>query len=80
MLPTWLQTATAAAGPGDAVYAIEDDAGDLPAALAAMPARTGSVVAYLCRGRQCEPPVDTLEDLRRVLGGNNGGAPASDTT
>jgi hypothetical protein len=42
--------------PGRSAFLIGDDASGLPPALAAKTAQPGTVVAYRCRGNQCEAP------------------------
>jgi uncharacterized protein YyaL (SSP411 family) len=52
--------------PQRLIFAVPDDAGCLPAALADKPAEAGTV-AYLCRGMTCAPPVRNLGELARLL-------------
>ncbi len=54
--------------PRRLVFAIPDDAADLPAALAGK--RGGpQTVAYVCRGMTCSAPVTSIEQLIREVGG-----------
>ncbi len=43
------------------VYAIPSDATDLPEGLAARRAAAEGIVAYVCEGTHCSPPIDSLE-------------------
>jgi len=52
--------------PRRAVFAIPSDAASLPGALADKRPGTG-VVAYLCRGTTCSPPLTSLGELLRAL-------------
>jgi len=52
--------------PRRSVYAIPEDAGDLPAALTDKRPRADTV-AYLCRGTTCSPPLGTIGELARTL-------------
>lgn len=52
--------------PRVSLIAIPSDAADLPAALAGKPPQ-GQIVAYLCRGLQCEAPTSSLASLRESL-------------
>ncbi len=42
---------------------------NLPPELAKGPTRTGGAVAWVCRGAHCLPPMQTLADVERELGG-----------
>jgi hypothetical protein len=53
--------------PRRLVYAIPDDAADLPEALAAKPALPDRVSAFVCRGQVCGAPVHTLQELSAEL-------------
>ena len=52
--------------PRRLVLAIPSAAMDLPAGLAAKAARPGTV-GYICRGRTCSAPVESLSELARAL-------------
>jgi uncharacterized protein YyaL (SSP411 family) len=52
--------------PRTSVYAIPHDATDLPPALALREAR-GDIVAWVCRGGTCLPPLSSIEALAGVL-------------
>lgn len=60
-LSTWAEAARAA-GFRRWVFAIPDDAGDLPGELAERKAEAEEV-AYVCRGTSCLPPIRTLAEL-----------------
>jgi uncharacterized protein YyaL (SSP411 family) len=60
----WSGTLTAAFNPRRLVFVVPADAADLPAALASKAARPG-VVAYVCKGTACGPPVTRLAELVR---------------
>ncbi|MEW6038319.1 MAG: thioredoxin domain-containing protein [Pseudomonadota bacterium] len=55
------------ASPQALVYAIPPDAAGLPTALAARVPDTPGPVAYVCRGRVCAPPADSLDALNEIL-------------
>lgn len=55
-LPTWTDAARGEDGPGRMVFAIPNEAGDLPGNLARHWAEAGEV-AYLCSGTTCLPPI-----------------------
>jgi uncharacterized protein YyaL (SSP411 family) len=61
-LATW-QRAAAAYRPDRTTYAIPATSSGLPDALAAKRVVPGKVVAYRCRGNQCEAPFDILDAL-----------------
>jgi uncharacterized protein len=54
--------------PHRLVFAIPDDACELPAALAEKMSIDADVTAYLCRGMTCSPPVKTLASLLALCG------------
>ena len=60
---TWQRAAMAAYLPDRTIYVIPATGTGLPDALAAKRAMPGKVVAYRCRGHQCEAPFDTLDGL-----------------
>ena len=62
-LATWQRSAAAAYLPDRTIYAIPETSSGLPDALAAKRVVPGKVVAYRCRGNQCEAPFDTLDAL-----------------
>jgi uncharacterized protein YyaL (SSP411 family) len=62
----WRDELAVVYAPRRMVFAIPDDATDLPAALAEK--RPGAkTVAYVCRGMTCSAPVESLEQLVREL-------------
>jgi uncharacterized protein YyaL (SSP411 family) len=61
-LPDWHQRAGEPYAPRRMVFAIPDDAHDLPGALAQRKPR-GQAVAYVCTGSQCSPPLTSLAQL-----------------
>ncbi len=65
-LDRWRERAHADFAPRRAVYAIPDDAPDLPPGLAAR-APLGAVVAYACQGLRCEAPVTDEAGFEAVL-------------
>ncbi len=65
-LAEWHQACTAPYAPRRISLAIPADAADLPPALAEKSARD-SVVAYVCNGMTCSPPVTTLAELENIL-------------
>ncbi len=68
-LQSWQQRLARAYRPSLIVLAIsgEHPADALPAVLAHPLPRRG-VLAYVCRGTECLPPIDTLDQLESVLG------------
>ncbi len=66
LLARWHERAQAGFAVRRAVYAIPDDAQDLPPGLAAR-APAGAVVAYACHGLRCEAPVTDEADFEAVL-------------
>ncbi len=70
----WRDAAARLYAPRRLVYAIDDEASDLPGALAERAAIDGETVAYRCLGTHCEMPVTTWEALAAQLsetGGNH---------
>jgi uncharacterized protein YyaL (SSP411 family) len=63
-LPAWADAARAAS-PRRLVFAIPNEAGDLPGDLAARKAEAEEV-AYICSGTSCLPPVRDLGELGRL--------------
>ena len=63
----WHRQASGSYSPRRLVFAIPDDAPDLPGALALRKPKDGTV-AYVCRGNQCSAPLETLEALAAELG------------
>ncbi|HUN74115.1 MAG TPA: thioredoxin domain-containing protein [Steroidobacteraceae bacterium] len=61
-IEAWRRELVRSYAPRRIVLAIPEDAGDLPAGLAAKAPR-GHAVGYLCRGSVCSEPVDSLEAL-----------------
>jgi len=55
--------------PMRALFAVPDEARDLPPALAAKAAQ-GEVVAYRCTGTTCAPPTHTLDELLESTAGD----------
>ncbi len=64
VLARWQQELGALYAPRRLLLAIPEDAVDLPAALASKPPR-GDVVAYICQGMTCSPPIESLAALAR---------------
>jgi uncharacterized protein len=62
---TWAQDLHKLYAPRRMVLAIPSDATDLPPALAekGYPPNAHSVVAYVCKGSTCSPPIDSLSGL-----------------
>jgi hypothetical protein len=67
-LKQWLQPAFGKFMPHTCVFAIPDDA-LLPPALAAK-AISDSVVAYVCEGMQCSPPISSSTEWRDLIADN----------
>jgi hypothetical protein len=65
-LAEWAAAAGALYAPRRLVFAVPADAAGLPASLAAKAPR-GAVVAYVCRGAACGPPVGSLDGLGAAL-------------
>jgi uncharacterized protein YyaL (SSP411 family) len=65
-LREWWNPCMAGADPHRMVFAIPDDAGELPAALAARTAQ-GTVTAYVCTGTSCSAPITDMAVLRELL-------------
>ncbi len=65
-LEQWSERINRAYAPRRMVFAIPSDAQDLPAVLAHK-ASSGNIVAYVCNGSNCLPPVLDLQDLRPLL-------------
>ena len=63
----WSRELGALYAPARMIFAIPDEARDLPPALAAK-AATGRTVAYLCEGMTCSAPFEDLAELARRLG------------
>jgi len=63
---TWAAILGAAYNPRRMVFAIPRDATDLPPGLASKIAPKAGVLAYVCRGTACSPPVDSLEELTKL--------------
>ncbi|UZR30577.1 thioredoxin domain-containing protein [Methylococcus mesophilus] len=65
-LEQWCAKARAAA-PESLVYAIPSDAAGLPPELAARVPGARGPLAYVCRGRVCAPPAESLDSLNEIL-------------
>ena len=63
----WRDSASRVYAPRRLVFAIPDDASDLPGALAERASVDGETVAYRCVGTHCEMPVTTWEALAGQL-------------
>jgi uncharacterized protein YyaL (SSP411 family) len=63
----WRDSASRVYAPRRLVFAIPDDATDLPGALADRASIDGETVAYRCVGTHCELPVTTWEALAGQL-------------
>ena len=63
----WRDSASRVYAPRRLVFAIPDDASDLPGALAERASIDGETVAYRCVGTHCELPVTTWEALAGQL-------------
>lgn len=71
-LALWRATAQALYTPGRLVFAIPDDATELPGALATRkPKGDGNPLAYVCRGMSCDAPLATLDALGARLAGRS---------
>lgn len=66
-MDSWLERTDRAYAPRRLVYGIPDDEPNLPAALARRVAPEQGVLAYICHGTQCEPPMADLNALRPRL-------------
>jgi uncharacterized protein YyaL (SSP411 family) len=62
---TWREALDAAARPPDA-YFVPTDAADLPGVLARQQT-SSDVVAFLCKGTTCDPPLGTLDEFATAL-------------
>ena len=65
-LMQWRRELDRVYAPGRMVICASADARDLPAAIAAKPAR-GTISAYVCRGSVCSEPLDTFAALAAAL-------------
>ncbi|MBP6514717.1 MAG: thioredoxin domain-containing protein, partial [Steroidobacteraceae bacterium] len=65
-IATWRDALASLYAPKRLCFAIPADESGLPEALAAKAPR-GEVVAYVCQGPQCSPPIDNLTRLTRWL-------------
>ncbi len=65
-LPDWHQRAGEPYAPRRMVFAIPNDARDLPGALAERRPQ-GRAVAYVCAGSHCSAPITSLAQLRETL-------------
>jgi len=65
-LAQWRRELDRVYAPGRMVICARADARDLPAAIAAKPAR-GTISAYVCRGSVCSEPLDTFAALAATL-------------
>ncbi len=68
-LAAWLKRCVQQYAPHRMVFAIPDDAADLPALLAQRTA-TAEVTAYVCSGLACSAPVTELAELESLLKDN----------
>jgi uncharacterized protein YyaL (SSP411 family) len=50
-------------------FAIPDDVSELPGLLAERKA-ANNFIAYHCSGTSCQPPINSLEELKTILGFN----------
>ena len=66
-IANWRDSAAKVYAPGRLVFAIPEDAKDLPGALADRAPIDGETVAYRCLGTYCELPVTTWEALAAQL-------------
>jgi len=64
----WADELAKAYAPHRLAFAIPDHATDLPRALAEKTSAGNSVLAYLCRGMTCSPPVKSLAALLALSG------------
>ncbi|MCA1804141.1 MAG: hypothetical protein LC646_01990, partial [Xanthomonadaceae bacterium] len=65
-LPDWHQRAGEPYAPRRMVFAIPNDARNLPGALAERRPQ-GRAVAYVCTGSHCSAPITSLAQLRATL-------------
>ena len=65
-LPDWQRRAGEPYAPRRMLFAIPNEARDLPGALAERRPQ-GRAVAYVCAGSQCSPPITRLAQLRATL-------------
>ncbi len=68
-LDEWAGHLRASVDPGLLGFAIDDDAADLPVAIAVKESRDEGPVAYFCAGIQCEPPVTDIDEFVRKVNG-----------
>ena len=66
-IKTWLDQCHAQYHPSRTIYAIPNNADNLPEALSSKCAKDDNTTAYLCRGTQCLAPFNTLDALSREL-------------
>ena len=71
---TWHRAIAARYAAHRTAFVVPDDAGELPAGLAAKRALPGRTVAYCCRGTRCETPIDSIDALQRRLADEIAGA------
>jgi len=67
LLETWRKLATQSTMPNRIVLAIPSEVGQLPGLLSSKTAPEAGVLAYLCRGTSCLPPVSDIDDFREYL-------------
>jgi len=66
-LPVWQARCAQGYAPKRLCLPIPSDAASLPDALASYVPAQGGVIAYVCSGTQCLPPVGELEELAELL-------------
>jgi uncharacterized protein YyaL (SSP411 family) len=71
ILPDWLRRCHESIDPVDSIYAIPDDAADLPEALAQY-RPLAEITAYICAGSRCLPPIVGAAALADYLKSRDG--------
>ena len=62
----WSRTIGALYAPQRLIFAVPDDATDLPGALATR-AAADNTIAYVCKGNECGLPLASLEELLAAI-------------
>lgn len=66
-LPAWQKQCLQDYAPKRLCFPIPNDAMPLPAAFAGYPSPSHGVIAYVCSGTQCLPPVAGMDEFSKVL-------------
>lgn len=66
-LSKWLELSKARYNPQRLVFAIPSTETPLPESLTEYRAIKGKVLAYVCQGKECKPPIDNFEEFEELL-------------